>query len=65
MRVNSFDWIRFYEKLGGGVMLEAMKQIVRKEYDYVIQHCGLTKLVVRGTFLAACCVAEFVAVPIP
>jgi formylglycine-generating enzyme required for sulfatase activity len=36
LRVNSFDWPRFYEKLGGGVMLESMKQIARKDYDYVL-----------------------------
>ena len=35
-RVNSFDWPRFYEKLGGGVMIEAMKKLVRREYDYVL-----------------------------
>jgi formylglycine-generating enzyme required for sulfatase activity len=36
LRVNSFDWPRFYEKLGGGVMLESMKQLCRKDYDYVL-----------------------------
>jgi formylglycine-generating enzyme required for sulfatase activity len=36
LRVNSFDWPRFYEKLGGGVMLESMKQLARKHYDYVL-----------------------------
>jgi hypothetical protein len=36
VRVNCFDWPRFYEKLGGGVMLESMKQLIRKEYDYVL-----------------------------
>lgn len=35
-RVNAFDWPQFYEKLGGGVMLEAMKRTVRAEYDYVL-----------------------------
>lgn len=36
LRVNSFDWPRFYDKLGGGVMLESMKQFARKDYDYVL-----------------------------
>jgi formylglycine-generating enzyme required for sulfatase activity len=36
LRVNSFDWPRFYEKLGGGVMLESMKQLAREGYDYVL-----------------------------
>ena len=36
LRVNSFDWPSFYEKLGGGVMLESMKQLVRKDYDYIL-----------------------------
>jgi formylglycine-generating enzyme required for sulfatase activity len=36
LRVNSFDWPRFYEKLGGGVMLESMKQLCRNDYDYIL-----------------------------
>ncbi len=36
LRVNSFDWPRFYEKLGGGVMLESMKALARKDYDYIL-----------------------------
>jgi len=35
-RVNSFDWPRFYEKLGGGIVIEAMKKLIRNEYDYVL-----------------------------
>lgn len=35
-RVNSFDWLRFYEKLGGGIMLEAMKRLLGAEYDYIL-----------------------------
>lgn len=36
VRVNSFDWERFYEKLGGGVMLESMRQLAREHYDYIL-----------------------------
>ena len=35
-RVNSFDWHSFYQKLGGGVLLEAMKAQLRTHYDYVL-----------------------------
>jgi cellulose biosynthesis protein BcsQ len=35
-RVNSFQWNDFYEKLGGGVFLEAVKQTLRAQYDYVL-----------------------------
>lgn len=35
LRVNSFDWLRFYDRLGGGVMLESMKHLARKDYDYI------------------------------
>ena len=35
-RVNSFDWSNFYERLGGGAILEAAKKSMRKEYDYVL-----------------------------
>lgn len=34
--VTSFDWTEFYEKLGGGVLLEAVKRNLRSEYDYVL-----------------------------
>jgi MinD-like ATPase involved in chromosome partitioning or flagellar assembly len=36
IRVNSFNWKDLYEKLGGGVFLEAAKNTIRKEYDYVL-----------------------------
>ena len=36
VRVNSFDWRQFYEKLGGGVWLEAVKQQIRQRYDYIL-----------------------------
>ena len=35
-RVNSFDWSGFYEKLGGGVFLEAVKLRMRADYDYIL-----------------------------
>jgi len=34
-RVNSFNWEKFYEQLGGGVFLEAAKQNM-SDYDYVL-----------------------------
>jgi formylglycine-generating enzyme required for sulfatase activity/MinD-like ATPase involved in chromosome partitioning or flagellar assembly len=36
IRVNSFSWKNFYENLGGGVFLEAAKNLVRREYDYIL-----------------------------
>ncbi len=35
-RVNSFDWAEFYEQRGGGVFLEAVKEKMRADYDYVL-----------------------------
>jgi tetratricopeptide (TPR) repeat protein/MinD-like ATPase involved in chromosome partitioning or flagellar assembly len=35
-RVNSFDWEEFYERRGGGVFLEAVKEKMRVDYDYVL-----------------------------
>src|SRR5262245_21854437 len=35
-RVNSFDWEEFYERRGGGVFLEAIKEKMRADYDYVL-----------------------------
>lgn len=35
-RVNSFQWTDFYEKLGGGTFLEAMKAQMREQYEYVL-----------------------------
>lgn len=34
-RVNSFNWKKFYEQLGGGVFLEAAKEAM-SAYDYVL-----------------------------
>ena len=35
-RVNTFNWENFYNKLGGGVFLEAVKKKLRLSYDYVL-----------------------------
>src|SRR5262245_14428336 len=35
-RINSFDWEAFYERRGGGVFLEAVKEKMRADYDYVL-----------------------------
>ncbi|ACU69443.1 hypothetical protein Caci_0493 [Catenulispora acidiphila DSM 44928] len=34
--VSSFDWGNFYERLGGGGYLEALKRDMRLHYDYVL-----------------------------
>jgi hypothetical protein len=34
--VTSFDWNNFYERLGGGGFLEALKRSMRERYDYVL-----------------------------
>lgn len=36
LRVGGFDWRGFYDRLGGGVFLEALKERLRAEYDYVL-----------------------------
>ena len=35
-RVNLFDWQAFYERLGGGVLLEIVKRNLRRTYDFVL-----------------------------
>lgn len=35
-RVTSFNWQEFYDVLGGGVFLEALKRHLREDYDYVL-----------------------------
>jgi len=35
-RVNSFDWQGFYDRLGGGSFLEAVKARLREQYDYIL-----------------------------
>ncbi len=34
--VNSFDWMSFYERLGGGSLLEAARIKLLEKYDYVL-----------------------------
>jgi cellulose biosynthesis protein BcsQ/tetratricopeptide (TPR) repeat protein len=34
--VSTFDWPSFYEKLGGGVFLNALRENMRGNYDYVL-----------------------------
>lgn len=36
VKVTRFDWQDFYESLGGGVFLQAFKQTLREQYDYVL-----------------------------
>jgi FxsC-like protein len=35
-RVTGFNWQGFYERLGGGVFLEAVKRNLRCEYDWIL-----------------------------
>jgi hypothetical protein len=35
-RVNSFNWQNFYERLGGGRVLDAARDHMRREYDYIL-----------------------------
>ena len=35
-RVNTFDWNNFYERLGGGKLLHAERDALRKNYDYIL-----------------------------
>jgi hypothetical protein len=35
-RVTSFNWTDFYDRLGGGVFLEALKKRLRHDYDFVL-----------------------------
>jgi hypothetical protein len=36
LRVGNFQWGEFYERLGGGLFLEAVKARLRGDYDYVL-----------------------------
>ena len=36
VRVNSFDWDAFYERLGGGILLERVKENLRGIYDFIL-----------------------------
>jgi len=35
-RMNAFSWVNFYDRLGGGGFIEALKQRMKEEYDYVL-----------------------------
>ncbi len=35
-RVSTFNWQKFYEKLGGGVLMNAVRERVRDKYDYIL-----------------------------
>jgi len=35
-RVNTFNWDNFYERLGGGNLLQAQRDILRANYDYIL-----------------------------
>lgn len=36
VRVSQFNWEEFYSKLGGGLLLEGLKDRLRKDYDYIL-----------------------------
>jgi hypothetical protein len=36
IRVSSFNWTEFYQKLGGGILLETVKRQLLAEYDYIL-----------------------------
>lgn len=36
IRVNTFNWQNFYDRLGGWPFIEAMKTRLREEYDYIL-----------------------------
>jgi formylglycine-generating enzyme required for sulfatase activity len=35
-RVNTFSWLNFYERLGGGKLLQAEVDALRKSYDFIL-----------------------------
>jgi cellulose biosynthesis protein BcsQ/Tfp pilus assembly protein PilF len=35
-RVNSFNWQHFYDQIGGGALLEYVKESLRDEYDFIL-----------------------------
>jgi hypothetical protein len=35
-RVNTFSWLNFYERLGGGKLLQAEVEALRKSYDFIL-----------------------------
>jgi len=36
VKVSSFNWQNFYDRLGGGAFFEAVKERARRDYDYVL-----------------------------
>lgn len=34
--ITTFDWSSFYDELGGGIFIEAVKKRLRREYDYIL-----------------------------
>jgi hypothetical protein len=36
VRVNGFNWDRFFTVFGGGIFLESVKRRLRKEYDFIL-----------------------------
>ncbi len=45
-RVHEFDWKAFYERLGGGKFLDAFRERLKKQYDFVLidSRTGLTDI---------------------
>jgi MinD-like ATPase involved in chromosome partitioning or flagellar assembly len=36
VRTSSFDWREFYDALGGGIFLEALKRRLRQDYEFIL-----------------------------
>jgi MinD-like ATPase involved in chromosome partitioning or flagellar assembly len=36
VKVSSFNWQNFYDRLGGGAFIEAVKERARADYDYIL-----------------------------
>lgn len=34
--VSTFEWVNFYDRLGGGAFLDALREDMRREYDYIL-----------------------------
>lgn len=45
--ISTFDWDNFYERLGGGQFFEAMREDMKKQYDYILidSRSGLSDVV--------------------
>lgn len=35
-RVNAFNWDDFYQRLGGGALLDAVRHQIKQDYDYIL-----------------------------